>query len=71
MGQLIDRCYAAAAGDEGYVREVVGLPFVAGEGGEDKELVAWFEGVEIAASFAVGVFLDHEFYIAGFIYPSQ
>lgn len=53
------------------MREVVGLPFVAGEGGEDKELVAWFEGVEIAASFAVGVFLDHEFYIAGFIYPSQ
>lgn len=50
--------------------EGVGLPFVAREGGEDVEFVAWFEGVEIAASFAVGIFLDHEFHISGFIYPS-
>lgn len=56
--------YPAATCDEGDVRVAVGLPFILRESGEDEELVAWFEGVKIAASSAVGVFLHQKFHVS-------
>lgn len=48
----------------------VGLPLVALEGCDEEELVAGDEGVEVGAGAAVGVVLDEEVEVAGFVCES-
>lgn len=54
---MVEGCDSCASGDESDVREGIGLPFIAWEGGEEEDGVARGKGVQVGAGFAVGVAL--------------
>lgn len=58
LEELVDRCDSGPAGNHVHLREFVGGPWESLQSGGEGERVAGLEGVQVAALFAIGVFLD-------------